>query len=497
MRDRDEVLMEFLNADTRGRMELLGDEETASVVRGYLGAGAMAELRRIAARGDVQEHLGVKVPPNLVFVPGVMGSLLRSETKGGVWWIDARTRHHLNDLRLSSDGSEDLDPDNQIDAFAVDTSYEPFATAILARDDFGHRHFAYDWRKAFSRNTKALRDLIVNLYSRNGEQPVHVVAHSMGGLLARAALKEFGDDLWPRVGRVVFIGTPHYGSPAIAGYLKDHLWGWDLMAVLGLYLSREAFRSLWGVLSLLPAPMGVYPGTQPKDNPKWRAEAGQDLFWQHPCTNFDLYDASAWELGLDVAAATDLQRILDGVAAFYREIHAWHSDPKELPQECCDRMLMVAGVGYKTLFRLEYGSRAGGLWRSLDKITSRIAGDPHRDGDGRVPVASATLRRVAMRYVKGVHGGLTNIPAVYSDVFRWLKGEPLRSLAETPDDALSEHLSLSGGRSEAPRLDTTANAQGDDPGYWRSSGADSDTLSALDQAIGRGEVPEFNQLKLL
>lgn len=497
MRDRDEVLTKFFEADTQGRMELLGDQDTASVVRQYLGETGMTELQTMAERLGLQEHLGVKTPPNLVFVPGVMGSLLRSETKGGVWWIDARSRHHLNDLRLSSDGSEDLDANNQIDAFAVDTSYEPFATAILARDDFGHRHFAYDWRKGFSRNTQALRDLILKLYANNGGQQVHIVAHSMGGLLARAALKQFGEDLWPRVGRVVFIGTPHYGSPAIAGYLKDHLWGWDLMAVLGLYLSRETFRSLWGVLSLLPAPKGVYPGTQPNDNPKWRAETGQDFFYQHPCANFDLYDVSAWNLGLGAGEATDLQRVLDGVAAFHREMHAWHRDPKELPQECCDRMLMVAGVGYKTLLRLEYASRAGHMWSSLDKITSRIDGDPHREGDGRVPLASATLRRVAMRYVKGVHGGLTNIPAVYSDVFRWLKGEPLRSLAESPEDALGEHLSVSDGSSEAPHLDTTAKAQGDDPGYWQTSGADSATLAELDQAIDRGEVPEFNQLKLL
>ena len=57
----------------------------------------------------------------------------------------------------------------------------------------------------------------------------------------------------------------------------------------------------------------------------------------------------------------------------------------------------------------------------MDKITVRFPGDPNRDGDGRVPLASAILRRIRMRYVQGVHGSLTNIPAVYSDVFRWLR----------------------------------------------------------------------------
>src|ERR1035437_10359539 len=258
MPEKDDPVITFLKADTHGRVNLLGDKETASAVRHYLGGSAFAELENMAGRTYVQDHLAVKSPPNLVFVPGVIGSPLRSETKGGVWWIDARTRGHLDDLQLKPDGAEDLDANDQIDAFAVDTCYEPFATAVLARDDFGHRHFAYDWRKSFSGNTVALRNLIVHMHATNGGQP-----------------------------------------------------------------------------------------------------------------------------------------------------------------------------------------------------------------------------------------------AVYGDVFRWLKGEPLSSLAETADDALSSHLSAITAASEAPHLDGTAKAEGDDPGYWRTSEVTASSLGALDQAVERGAVPEFNQLKLL
>ena len=64
---------------------------------------------------------------------------------------------------------------------------------------------------------------------------MHIVAHSMGGLMVRTTLMNY-PELWRRVGRIVFIGTPHYGSPAIAGYLKNHLWGFELLALLGRYL---------------------------------------------------------------------------------------------------------------------------------------------------------------------------------------------------------------------------------------------------------------------
>lgn len=495
----NDPVLTFLQADTVGRVELLEDATTARAVREYLGHAAFSELERISRSAPTQDHLGIKSPPNLIFVPGVMGSLLQSETKFGVWWLDVRTRHHLDDLALSPDGLTDFDQNNQISAFNVDTGYEQFGQAVLARDDFGHRLFAYDWRKMYSQNSRALRDLILSLHEKNGRKPVHLVAHSMGGLMVRSTLKEFGDELWPALGRIAFIGTPHYGSAAIAGYLKNHLWGLEQLAVLGFFLSRKTFRSLWGVLSLLPAPAGTYPGTRPADNPRWVPQKSGDAFYPHPCANFNFYDAEDWKLDLTPGESRSLQTVLDGVAAFHRELEAWHSNAGELLQEQCDRMLMVAGVGYKSLFRLEYTQ--GWLWESMNKITSVVPGDANRDGDGRVPLASATLRRVTMRYVKGVHGGLTNIPAVYNDVFRWLKGQPMTQLADTPQAAQGAHLAAAPPVSATPHLDGSSQAVDDDPGYYR---LDEPTLEgkpmdkdAADRALAAGRFPEFNLVRIL
>ena len=266
---------------------------------------------------------------------------------------------------------------------------------------------------------------------------------------------------------------------------------------MGLYLSRETFRSLWGVLTLLPAPAGVYPGMTAKDNPNWTPPKGGSSSYAHPCANFDMYNAAAWGLDLDLSQTANLQTVLTSVAAFHKDLHTWHTDPAELLQECCDRMLMVAGVGYKSLFRLEYRDKLGGLWTSMEKTTDRIPGDPNRDSDGRVPLASAKLKRVTTRYVKGVHGGLTNIPAVYNDVFRWLKKEPLTSLAASPEDALGGHLSAGAVASEAPHLDGSAKAHDDDPGYWDLSDAPSIDRVEVDRRLDTGGMPDFNLLKIL
>jgi pimeloyl-ACP methyl ester carboxylesterase len=382
--------------------------------------------------------------------------------------------------------------------FAVDTTYEPFATAVLARDDFGHSNFPYDWRKPFSASAIELRNAVLtaykglNLGDASGKKRIHIVAHSMGGLVVRAALMDFGKDLWPVVGRIVFIGTPHYGSPAIAGYLKNHLWGFNEMALLGMYLKRETFRSLWGVLQLLPAPSGIYPGTRPADNPPWRATASEDWFYEHPCANFDIYDAGAWGLDLDSVNTKRLQTLLDAAKDFHTRLHSWHNT---LNADQRDRMLIIAGVGYKTLFRLEYKSKAFGLWESMNKITDRVKSDPHREGDGRVPLASATLDKISICFIKGVHGGLTNIPDVYSGVFDWLNGQPV-NLPDTVNRALAEHLSP-GSASEAPHLDGTVRTVQDDPGYWDLSMPYPPALEELNRALDTTGMPSFHHVRLL
>jgi pimeloyl-ACP methyl ester carboxylesterase len=425
-------LEQFLVADEDKRFELLDDPATKTAAEAWMGTEAFREF--ISHRPDTH-HLGPG-PKNLVFAPGVMGSTLQSNGLGGVWWLDmVRARDRLNQLSLNDDGSGDLDQDADIQPGAVDLSYALFRKAIAVSGSFGGSvHFPYDWRKSLRSSAALLHDTILHTYSEY-QKRVHLVGHSMGGLMIRTALMVHGKELWPKIDRIVFIGTPHYGSPSIAGYLKNHLWGFEQIAILSMFLSRETFRTLRGVLSLLPAPVGIYPGTR-------NGEA-------HPCANFDMYDAKAWNLDLDTAGTVHLQSILDEVGQYYSDLYKWHDC---LGQEYKDRILVIAGVGQETLFRLEFDQAFWGLWEYTKKITERTRCDPNREGDGRVPLASAELEDVTTRYVDGVHGGLPNIPAVAHDVLAWLTGDKLR-LAQTCRGALGGHLSAEDTTSAAPLLD--------------------------------------------
>ena len=132
---------------------MISDDTLTPKLQSYLGTEAYAEARAIAKdtlkkTGD--GHLGINVSPNIIFVPGVMGSLLSSRL-GGVWWIDMRTRKYINSLRLAPDGKTDATPEHGITPFGVDITYLPFFAAVDKSEDFNYQFFPYDWRKPLRR----------------------------------------------------------------------------------------------------------------------------------------------------------------------------------------------------------------------------------------------------------------------------------------------------------------------------------------------------------
>jgi pimeloyl-ACP methyl ester carboxylesterase len=467
----------FRIADWETQANLLADKETSREVEAWLGSAAFAELRQLS--GGRSHLAGGK--KNLIVVPGIMGSVLKSEGLGGIWWVDMlNARDKLNGLALAPDGLNDLDPKAEIKPCAIDITYAPLRAAIANSEHFGGSiEFPYDWRKPLNASADRLRKLINDVHD-NYDESVHLVGHSMGGLMIRTTLMLHGEELWPKIGKIVFIATPHYGSPSIAGYLKNHLWGWEKLAVLGMFLSRDTFRSLWGVLSLLPAPAMIYPSTR-------NLEA-------HPCANFDLYDAKAYKLDLDTTATLQLQRTLNAADKFHTELFNWHNN--ELTPTKRRQMLQISGVGRETLIRLEAKDKWYD-WKDIDKITSRSSdgSNPHREGDGRVPLASAELEEIELRYIKGEHGSMQNIPAVVEEVLAWIADQPL-SLPDSPKEALSGHLA-GGADSSAPNLDGSAVFNPHDDKYDRYRDLSKSRVKQLVAEFEAGKLSAMDLARIL
>ena len=83
---------------------------------------------------------------------------------------------------------------------------------------------------------KRLGRSIEQLCEDSGAEQVDIVAHSMGGIVAAYALKEFG--YAPRVRRLITMGTPWSGT-------KTHVFGWRREG-LDLAPNSEVIRSIQG-----------------------------------------------------------------------------------------------------------------------------------------------------------------------------------------------------------------------------------------------------------
>ncbi|HET9224148.1 MAG TPA: alpha/beta fold hydrolase, partial [Roseiflexaceae bacterium] len=317
----------FLTSSLEDRFRMAVDPTNAPALIDYFGMPAYQEYVDLAQRGLAeldQQHLAGEPPVSVIVLPGIMGSTIVADS-GDLYWLNKLRLDRLNKLALAADGCSDLDLRLQFAACGLLWVYDPLLTPqVWGPAELGYTTHAYDWRKSLRLGTDALRRQVLDVHASNGGRAVHLLGHSMGGLLIRATLMEHGDELWDKLGRIVFVATPHYGSPKLAAFLKFHLWIAELqMRVLGVFLKRTTFRSLWGAIGLLPAPVGVYPGTRRDGSQRWQSGDSDDQY-QHPCASFDLYDALNWELLLTKKELAHLQLVLEDARAFHIALYDHH-----------------------------------------------------------------------------------------------------------------------------------------------------------------------------
>lgn len=490
---------DYLRADDFTRLELIINPSYTDDLKKYFGEQEYNLIHdqaiRTIARTE-QRHLGPESEKNLIFVPGVMASILQPKELGGIWWVDVlRNSDKIDKLGLNNDG-DDYDQLRSIEAIQIDHTYDDFLEAVATKsnDQFRCLKFPFDWRKSLWRSTSLLKDKINEQYSRLQGGKVHLVGHSMGGLLIRAMLARHGDnDLWNKIGRIVFIGTPHYGAAALSFYIKNHFYGTDMKAILALLLSRSTFRSLEGPIGLLPAPRGIYPGTRTDKSNPWIPQFASDRY-KHPCSNFDLYFAKSWHLRTNNTELQMFQNVLNRSKEFWSELYRHHIDCLNIEQR--QRMAMIIGVGHPTPFRLEIPQYLEYMRKLY--VIDRIEGDIHREGDGSVPQASAELELIGdTRYIVGEHSNLPNIPSVYHDIFAWLSdNQDIMRLSTTSTGAFASHLG------ESSQLSSISNIAAEDDsigfyGKWDPRHRLRISPQQVLEELKSGNIPEFHRVRIL
>lgn len=196
----------------------------------------------VTPKDDLYFKLETKdIPPSaktsLIFIPGIGGSELKvandtfwSQPDGhGGNFVHAYSKDEkvwVNENEAKNFGEDDyfdilrLKPDGQtgeanleLTGTLFDGAYKPtldFFTSngyTLNKDLF---IFPYDWRKDLSLTKPLLDTKIDAILTQTGSQKVDIVAHSMGGLVARNYIADFSKA--QKVRKLIELGTPHLGS---------------------------------------------------------------------------------------------------------------------------------------------------------------------------------------------------------------------------------------------------------------------------------------------
>jgi len=329
----------------------------AQSLREYFGAPAYAQLSVLAAAAkQAKKPRG----PKVLILPGIMGSKIGEAPRvaaGGarpgmrrrgasprVLWIDPLeiAAGRLSALALPSGKALRA-------AGVLLFSYAKLKLQleISGREALFH---AYDWRLGLDELGAQLAARIVG-----NEQPVILVAHSMGGLVARMAVRML-PKRWVR--RLIMLGTPNEGSFAAVHALRGTYPFVRRMSRLdhkhsAEHLAAKVFSTFPGLYHMLPS----------------RRLEGIDLF-----------DPRDWPAD----GPTPSARILEQVAAVRAAL---------APAD--QRMVHIVGVDQETVI-------------GMRRTAAGFEYDMTRNGDGTVPLALATLPKLKSYFVQELHGNLAN-----------------------------------------------------------------------------------------
>nr|WP_315397946.1 alpha/beta fold hydrolase [uncultured Duganella sp.] len=156
-----------------------------------------------------------------------------------------------------------------IHGYACNSGYWRPMSKLLARA--GISHYGIDLEPpgaSIDDFVPQVRAAVERLCADTGSSQVIVLAHSMGGLVARAYLRRHGAG---RIARVITLGTPHHGT-ALAGFgpgsnalqmRRDSPW-LAALAANEADLQRALFSSIYSVHDNIVAPhdSGVLPGAR-------------------------------------------------------------------------------------------------------------------------------------------------------------------------------------------------------------------------------------------
>lgn len=304
--------------------------------------------------------------PLAVILPGTMGSVLQQH--GETVWIHywRLLRGQLGRIGM---GERDVEPVDLVGDF-----YGPLIE-FMARS---HRVeiFPYDWRNSVRDAAERLAESLerwVPEAERTG-QPVHLIAHSMGGLVVRSMIADGGRGaaIWQRIlalpnSRFAMLGTPNRGSYEAVRWLTG---GNPTQQKLALLDFTRNTNDIIGLVGRFPGLIELLPFA-PEDP--------------------DFTEPSLWKAlkaEIDGSWPTSTATTLRSVRPTWQRLLAAPGDP--------DHMVYLAGTQPATVMDYRVETPDDGAWPAR----KRLAFDATAEGDGTVTWASGRLPGVPTYYIE-------------------------------------------------------------------------------------------------
>jgi len=235
----------------------------------------LASLARQAAEALQRPALprrSARALPVVYVIPGLLGSQLGWEGRSGqsrdLLWLDADDlcNGRLLSLRWRSGGGT-LRP-----LGAIPQTYLALKLRLAAA---GYRVvvYDYDWRADIG----LIAVQLAHRLQREEGVRLALIGHSMGGLVARAALARCASATARRIERLIGLGTPHGGSIGAVQALRGTYPALLRLAALdqrhdARALSERVFASFASIYQLLPCPLDTLdlsdPGSWPRSGPQ-------------------------------------------------------------------------------------------------------------------------------------------------------------------------------------------------------------------------------------
>lgn len=340
----------------------------AALLSAYFGDVPYRELAQLAKIAATRRNPRGKV---VFLLPGIMGSRLGSQRRQApsLLWLHPVAIAQGGLSRLALPGSKSLR--------ALGVMLPGYLKMRLCLEIAGFRpvFHPFDWRSDLETLARGLRRSI----EKSGERTVSIVAHSMGGLVARIALAQ---DKEKRIGKLIQLGAPNEGSFAPVQALRAAYPTVRKIASLDLRntaeeLARTVFLTLPGLYQMLPTQLS------PDES--------------------NLFDAAQWPD--------------DGLGPDPKMLARAHKVRSRMPPPD-GRCAIIVGANQETVTSVTVGEN--GFEYSI-----------RRDGDGTVPLARALWKGADTWFADENHGALTNNNDVLSAVTSILKDAPVARLSTT------------------------------------------------------------------